>query len=69
MNMKGTVFQPRVLQLNLHDIIRLPAAQQMPRQKKSGNVPARDSNPRSSTYKAGAQTVRPPAPADIPRCN
>ena len=58
--MKGTVFQPRVLQLSLDSILR---------QKKSGNVQARDSNPRPSACKADAQTIRPPDPADIPQCN
>ena len=42
-------------------------AQQIPRLKKSGNVPARDSNPRPFARKADAQTIRPPAPADIPQ--
>ena len=41
MNMKGTVFQPRVLQLNLDSI-------NIPRQKQSENLQARESNPRPS---------------------
>ena len=41
--MKGTVFPHRVLQVNLDNINRLP--HHIPRQKKSGNVPVRESNP------------------------
>ena len=43
----GTFFQPRVLQLNLDNINRLPHSK-YPDRKKSGNLPAQDSNPRPS---------------------
>ena len=36
-------------------------AQQTPRQKKSGNLPVRESNPWPSACLADAQTTRPPA--------
>ena len=48
--MKGTVFQPRVLELNLHNMTRLPHSKYHDR-KKSGNVPARLS------YTLGWKTV------------
>ena len=44
MNMKGTVFQPRVLQLNLDNINQLPHSK-YPDRKKSGNLLARESKP------------------------
>ena len=44
MNMKGTVYQPRVLQLNLDNINGLPHSK-YPNRKKMGNLPARESNP------------------------
>ena len=37
-------------------------AQQIPGHKKSGNVPAQNSNPRPSACKADVQTITPPAP-------
>ena len=51
--MKGTVFQPSVLQLNIN---RLPHSK-YPDRKKSGNVPAWDSNPRPSACKVDAQII------------
>ena len=44
-------------------------AQQISRQKKSGNVLARESNSRPSACMADALTIKPPAPVDIPQCN
>ena len=41
----------------------------MPDIKKSGNVLARESNPRPSACKADAKTIRSTVPADIPQCN
>ena len=72
--MKGTVFhlfrgsmsfptQNVTIKLRQH---KSTPAQQIPQQKKSGNLPARNSNPRPSACKADAQTIRPPALADIP---
>ena len=55
-SMKGIVFQPRVLQLNLENI-KLTPAQQIPWQKKSGNVLEQESNPRPSACKTNAQTI------------
>ena len=43
--MKGTVFQPGVLQLNLDNTNRLPHSK-YPDRKNSGNLPAWESNPR-----------------------
>ena len=45
MNMKGTVFQPKMLQLNLDNINRLPHSKYLDRKN-------RDSNPRPSACKA-----------------
>ena len=42
-------------------------AQQIPRQKKSGNVPVQESNPQPSAFKADALTTRLPAPSLLGR--
>ena len=62
---KGTFIQSKGLQLNLDNLNRLLHSK-IPRQKKSGNVPARKSNPRPSACKADAQPTLPPAPNDAP---
>ena len=60
------ITKPNKIKLRQH---KSTPAQQILRQKKSGNVPARDSNPRPSVCKANTQTIGPVTPADIQQRN
>ena len=66
MNMKGTIFQPRVLQLNWDDK-NWPHTANTPSEK-IGECAGAGLEP-TTLYKADAQTIRPPAPVDILQCN
>ena len=64
---EGTVFQPRVLQLNLDNINRLPHGKYPDRKKKSGNIPARESNSQPFCIHGGCLHVRTRSWVRVPR--
>ena len=61
---QGTVFQPRVLQFNLDNIIDFPTAN-----SPTKNVECAGAENEPMTFKADAQTIRPSDPMYIPQCN